>query len=54
MTLFSGIAGSRGKFVMSVFCEGGTREGTGREAERNIVIGELGHAAWRGWRRPER
>ncbi|HEY8765941.1 MAG TPA: serine hydrolase [Dehalococcoidia bacterium] len=39
--------GPRGTFVMSAFCEGGTGEGTGREAEGNRVIGELGYAAWR-------
>lgn len=41
-------SGSRGSFVMSVFCEGGTAAGgTGRESEGNVLIGELGHAAWR-------
>ncbi|TMG06386.1 MAG: serine hydrolase [Chloroflexi bacterium] len=39
--------GSRGKFVMSVFCEGGTGPGTGRESEGNRLNGELGYAAWR-------
>jgi beta-lactamase class A len=39
--------GQRGTFVMSVFCEGGSGEGTGREAEGNRVIGELGYSAWR-------
>jgi beta-lactamase class A len=38
--------GPRGTFVMSVFCEGGTGPGTGRESEGNRVIGELGYAAW--------
>ena len=41
-------SGSRGSFVMSVFCEGGTAAGgTGRESEGNVLIGELGYAAWR-------
>ncbi len=40
-------SGPRGKFVMSVFCEGGTGTGTGRESEGNRVNGELGYAAWR-------
>src|SRR3989442_14538172 len=39
--------GSRGKFVMSVFCEGGTGPGTGRESEGNRLNGELGYAGWR-------
>ncbi len=39
--------GPRGQFAMSVFCEGGTGPGTGREAEGNRVIGELGYASWR-------
>lgn len=40
--------GSRGSFAMSVFCEGGTEAGgTGRESEGNVLIGELGYAAWR-------
>lgn len=40
--------GLRGWFTMSVFCEGGTRPwGTGRESEGNVLIGELGYAAWR-------
>ncbi len=45
-------SGARGKFAMSVFCEGGTGEGTGREAEGNRVIGELGYAAWRALAAP--
>ena len=39
-------SGSRGRFAMSAFCEGGTGEGTGRESEGNRVIGDLGNAAW--------
>jgi hypothetical protein len=39
-------SGSRGSFVMSVFCEGGTGPGIGRESEGNRVNGELGYAAW--------
>ena len=38
---------SRVQFAMSVFCEGGTGPGTGRESEGNRVNGELGYAAWR-------
>jgi beta-lactamase class A len=37
----------RGQFAMSVFCEGGTGPGTGRESEGNRVVGELGFAAWK-------
>ena len=37
----------RGQFAMSVFCEGGTGPGTGRESEGNRVNGELGYAAWK-------
>lgn len=39
-------SGPRGKFAMSVFCEGGTGPGTGRESEGNRLIGDLGYAAW--------
>lgn len=39
--------GLRGYFVMSVFCEGGTGPGTGRDAEGNVLNGELGYAAWK-------
>jgi beta-lactamase class A len=39
--------GPRGQFAMSVFCEGGTGPGTGRESEGNRVNGELGYTAWR-------
>ncbi len=38
--------GSRRHFAMSIFCEGGTGPGTGREAEGNVLIGRLGFAAW--------
>jgi beta-lactamase class A len=40
-------SGPRGSFAMSVFCEGGTGPGTGRESEGNRINGELGYAAWR-------
>jgi len=40
-------SGPRGQFMMSVFCEGGTGPGTGRESEGNRLNGELGHASWR-------
>jgi beta-lactamase class A len=40
-------SGPRGQFAMSVFCEGGTGPGTGRESEGNRLNGELGYAAWR-------
>jgi beta-lactamase class A len=43
----------RGYFVMSVFCEGGTRGGTGRNAEGNVLNGGLGHAAWKALAEPE-
>jgi beta-lactamase class A len=36
----------RGQFAMSVFCEGGTGPGTGRESEGNRLNGELGYATW--------
>jgi beta-lactamase class A len=39
-------SGPRGQFAMSVFCEGGTGPGTGRESEGNRLNGELGYAAW--------
>jgi beta-lactamase class A len=40
--------GARGHFAMSVFCEGGLAGGgTGREAEGNVLNGELGYEAWR-------
>ncbi len=45
--------GSRGHFVMSVFCEGGMAGGgTGREAEGNVLVGELGYAAWKALAAP--
>ena len=41
-------AGSQGTFAMSAFCEGGTGAGgTGRESEGNVLLGNLGYAAWR-------
>ena len=40
--------GSRGSFVMAVFSEGGRGVGgTGRESEGNVLLGDLGSAAWR-------
>ncbi len=39
--------GARGSFVMAAFCEGGTGPGTGRESEGNVLVGDLGYAAWR-------
>jgi beta-lactamase class A len=39
--------GARGNFAMSAFCEGGTGPGTGRSSEGNVILGELGYAAWR-------
>jgi len=39
--------GARGHFAMSAFCEGGTGPGTGRSSEGNVILGELGFAAWR-------
>jgi beta-lactamase class A len=44
--------GARGAFAMSVFCEGGTSTGTGRNADANILIGDLGYAAWRALAAP--
>ncbi len=39
--------GERGYFVLACFCEGGVGEGgTGREAEGNELLGEIGYAAW--------
>ncbi|MBI2723719.1 MAG: serine hydrolase [Chloroflexi bacterium] len=38
--------GPRGHFVMSVYCEGGTGPGTGRESEGNRMNALLGKAAW--------
>jgi beta-lactamase class A len=46
--------GGRGHFAMSVFCEGGMAGGgSGREAEGNVVVGELGFAAWKAIAAPE-
>jgi beta-lactamase class A len=45
-------SGSRGSFAMAAFCEGGTGEGTGREAEGNRLLGDLGYAAWRALAAP--
>lgn len=42
--VFTGLAGS---FAMSVFCEGGDGGGTGRSSDANVLIGEMGFAAWR-------
>jgi beta-lactamase class A len=39
--------GARGHFAMSSFCEGGTGPGTGRSSEGNVILGQLGFAAWR-------
>jgi len=40
--------GARGSFVMAAFCEGGLAGGgTGRESEGNVLIGDLGYAAWK-------
>lgn len=39
--------GERGTVALSAFCEGGTGTGSGREAEGNRLLGELGYAAWR-------
>lgn len=45
--------GARGSFVMAAFCEGGMAgTGTGREAEGNILLGDLGYAAWRALAAP--
>jgi beta-lactamase class A len=38
---------AKGSFVMSAFCEGGMGPGTGRSSEGNVVLGELGYAAWK-------
>ena len=45
--------GGRGSFVISVFCEGGTSEGTGRNSDANNVIGDIGYAAWKALAAPE-
>jgi hypothetical protein len=41
------VTGTGGSFAMSVFCEGGAGEGSGRNAGANVVIGDMGYAAWR-------
>lgn len=38
--------GERGSFALSAYCEGGTGSGSGRIAEGNRILGELGLAAW--------
>jgi beta-lactamase class A len=38
--------GPRGHFAMSVFCEGGTGPGTGRNSEGNVTNGRMGKIAW--------
>jgi beta-lactamase class A len=38
--------GPHGQFAMSVFCEGGTGPGTGRNSEGNVTIGRMGKIAW--------
>jgi beta-lactamase class A len=45
--------GERGSFAMSVFCEGGTGPGSGRESEGNRLIGDLGYTAWRALAAPK-
>jgi beta-lactamase class A len=44
--------GERGSFAMSVFCEGGTGPGSGRESEGNRLNGDLGWAAWQALAAP--
>lgn len=39
--------GEGGSFVMSVFTEGGRSEGTGRNSAANVLVGDLGFAAWK-------
>lgn len=46
--------GERGAFALAAFCEGGTGPGSGRIAEGNRILGELGYAAWRELAAPER
>jgi hypothetical protein len=38
--------GPHGQFAMSVFCEGGTGPGTGRNSEGNVTNGRMGKIAW--------
>lgn len=45
--------GTRGSFVVSAFCEGGSGSGTGRSAEGNQTLGRLGYAAWRALAAPD-
>jgi beta-lactamase class A len=45
--------GPRGTFAMSVFCEGGVAFGTAHNAEGNVLLGNLGEAAWRRLARGE-
>jgi beta-lactamase class A len=45
--------GKRDEFALAAFCEGGTAPGSGRVAEGNRVLGELGYAAWRELAAPE-
>lgn len=44
--------GARGSFAISVFCEGGASNGTGRNSDANGVIGDIGYAAWRALAAP--
>jgi beta-lactamase class A len=44
--------GARGSFALSVFCEGGTSAGTGRNADANHLIGDIGFAAWKALAAP--
>lgn len=44
--------GERGTFALAAFCEGGTGPGSGRSAEGNRILGELGDAAWRALAAP--
>ena len=45
--------GPRGTFAMSVFCEGGVAFGTAHNSEGNVLLGDLGEAAWRRLARGE-
>lgn len=44
--------GARGSFVMAAFCEGGAGAGAGRSAEGNLLLGDLGYAAWQALAAP--
>jgi beta-lactamase class A len=46
--------GTRGEFVLSAFCEGGTGPGTGRDSEGNETLGKIGFAAWQELAAPVR